>query len=126
MTPEELDQYFLETTAEIMTDHSDKMAEFKMVDWWLMLSSIQYTWRDENLSKPMRDALRLIGGNLAKLIIGRHPDAKMLIEAGWDQSLDRYPSSSESRDDAIAFLKGMYGLDDDGEYSDEGYIDDDI
>lgn len=115
MKPEELEQYYLEMTAELMTDHEPLMAELMTVKWWMLLTAVQYTWRDENLSKPMRDMFKLIGGQLGDMLLYNHPDAKKLIEAGWDTSLDRRPSSAEQRDDAIDFLRGMYGLDDDGE-----------
>lgn len=118
MTPEEFEQYCLEMTAELMTDQTPKTVGSSIVNWWLMLTSIQYTWRDENLSAPMRYELRRLGDKLATMLLQHHPDAKRLIEAGWDTSLDRYPSSAESRNDAIEFLRGMYGLDE-TEYQDD-------
>jgi hypothetical protein len=81
-------KYSEEITAEVMTDLSVLPANTSVQRMWLILSALQYTWRDPQLSKPTRDTLRDIGNGCAAAILSRHPDARRLIDAGWDVDYD--------------------------------------
>ena len=108
MTLDNDERYFLEITAELLTDHKAQVVGSTIAKWWLVLSAIQYAWRDKNLSAPLRQAYREIGDKLAHLILGDHPDAHRIIEAGWNPELDQPASSSDQRNEALEYLRTLY------------------
>lgn len=79
---------FMRITQAVMEDPSGIFFLHETRELWLIISCIQLAWRSRGLSKPMRRTLRKIASALSEPIIEVYPEAKRLLDMGWDTRRD--------------------------------------
>lgn len=88
MKNKNFERYAIRMTNEIMRTEYPVLLETTSRELWLVLSTIQYSWREPNLSQSMRDALRQLATPYEVGLLTMFPESADMIAAGWDISMD--------------------------------------
>lgn len=82
------DEQAKEVTAQVMSDQTPLQPIITIVDAWLLIGALQLATRHPEMSRFMRRALKRISGSFEKAITDLHPEARELLDMGWDPKYD--------------------------------------
>lgn len=79
---------FKRRAAPIMLDESPMTVEIPISAAWVLVSMLQLASRHPGLSKAFNRQVKAIADQFHDAIAERHPDARELLEMGWNTELD--------------------------------------
>lgn len=89
------EERFLEVTAQVMTDTLPLQLNLQIKDAWLVTSALQAITRHPMISDQQRAMFRELAQTYEAAIVLRHPEAKPLVEMGWDERFDVVKGDTE-------------------------------
>lgn len=82
------EQAFLKQLAPIMADETPVFVSITIRDFWFMDCILSLAWRHPDLSFHQKNWIMHLHLQIIVPILERYPEAKPLIESGWNTDLD--------------------------------------
>lgn len=82
------EERFLEITAKALSDTLPLEMNLTIKDAWLVMSTLQLATRHPDVSAMQRAMFRELAKVYEAALVMRHPEAKPLIDMGWDERFD--------------------------------------
>lgn len=82
------EERYVEITAKVMTDDTLLPVSIHIKEAWMLIGGLQLATRHPGLSPVMRAALENIARQFQLSIVDLHPEAKPLLDMGWDERFD--------------------------------------
>lgn len=82
------EQEFLKQLAPIMADETPIQTTITIRDFWFMDSVLSLAWRHPELSLHQKNWIMHLHLQIITPILDRYPEAKPLIESGWNTEMD--------------------------------------
>lgn len=82
------EQEFMKQLAPIMADDTPVHTSITIRDFWFLDSILSLAWRHPDLSLHQKNWIMHLHLQIIVPILERYPDAKPLIEAGWNTEMD--------------------------------------
>lgn len=75
-------------TAKVMSDQTVQPCTIRIRDAWIIIAALQLAERHPGLGTAFKKLLKQIGQQLTTIVTTPHPEAKSLIDMGWNAKLD--------------------------------------
>ena len=85
---DELEEKFLEITKKVMSDDTPLPVMIDIMQAWLLVSGLQLLIKHPDVSQQMKDVWEHTARQFQEAIVELHPEAKELIEMGWNTDYD--------------------------------------
>lgn len=89
------EQHFLDVLGKIFLDEQPLDIHISIRDLWMIDTALSVVCRHPDVSLHQKNWMMHLHDQLIVPILERHPEAKELIEAGWDETKDVAPDPEQ-------------------------------